>query len=180
MEQDFKLVLDELAKINRRFDEQDERWSRRFTDLERGITERSSSTSARLNALEATGSSSMDELSRCVANLEAALADPQPLATTARIASLEANYADRDAEFSKRLAHLEALRVDPTKDAHGGRVAPLEVAAADFAAWKPGVDGLLDDVRLVVQKLEKTHERAVFDEMPLNTGLLHASSKVAA
>jgi hypothetical protein len=59
-------------------------------------------------------------------------------------------------------------------------VAPLEVAATDFAAWKPGVDGLLDDVRLVVQKLEKTHERAVFDEMPLNTGLLHASSKVAA
>jgi hypothetical protein len=34
MEPNFKLVLDELAKLNHRFDEQDQRWSQRFFDLE--------------------------------------------------------------------------------------------------------------------------------------------------
>jgi hypothetical protein len=41
MEPNFKLVLNELAKLNQRFDEQDERWSRRFTDLEHAISKRS-------------------------------------------------------------------------------------------------------------------------------------------
>jgi hypothetical protein len=176
MEPNFKLALDELAKLNYRFYEQDER----FTDLERGITERSSSTSARLDALEASRSSSMDDLSRRVADLEAAPVDLQPLAAIAHLATLEANYADCDAEFSKRLAHLEALRVGPYKDVHGDQMATLEAAAADFAAWRPGVDGLLDDVRITVQKLEKSRDRAVFDEMPLNSGILHTPTKAAA
>jgi hypothetical protein len=41
MEPNFKLILNELAQPNRRFNEQDNRWSRRFADLERGLTERS-------------------------------------------------------------------------------------------------------------------------------------------
>ena len=56
MDPNFKLLFDELAKLNRRFDEQDESWNRRFKDLEQGITERLSSTSAHIEALEATGS----------------------------------------------------------------------------------------------------------------------------
>jgi hypothetical protein len=150
MEPNFKLVLNELAKLNQRFDEQDERWSRRFTDLEHAISKRSSSTSTRLDALEAKRSSSMDELSWHVADLEVVPADPQPLTATARHATLEANYADHDAKFSKRLSHLEALRVGPIKDMHSDRVATLEAMAADFAVWRPGVDGLLDDVRIAV------------------------------
>jgi hypothetical protein len=63
-----------------------------------------------IDALEASHFSAVSDLSRRVANLESAPADPQPLAATARIATLEVNYANRDAEFTKRLADLKALR----------------------------------------------------------------------
>lgn len=108
--------------------------------------------------------------------------DPQPLAATARLATLEANYADRDAEFNKRLAHLDDLHVGPTpiKDAHSDRMATLEAVATDFATWRPSVDDLLDDVRIVVQRLEKSNDHAAFDEMPLNTGLHRTPTKAAA
>jgi hypothetical protein len=56
----------------------------------------------------------------------------------------------------------------------------IEVVATDFAAWRPGVDGFLDKVRIAVQKLEKSRDHAVFDELPLNTRLLHTPTKAAA
>jgi hypothetical protein len=122
----------------------------------------------------------MDELSRRVADLEATHADPQPLAVTARLATLKANYANRYAKFTKRLAHLEALRIGPTKDVHGDRMVTLKAAAADFTSWRPDVDVLFDDVRIAVQKLEKSRDHVAFDEMSLNTGLLRTPSKVAS
>jgi hypothetical protein len=92
----------------------------------------------------------MDELSWRVADLEVVPVDPHPLTATARHATLETNYADHDAKFIKRLSHLEALHVGPIKDMYSDRVATLEATAADFAVWRPGVDGLLDDVRIAV------------------------------
>ena len=96
MEPNMKMLFDELAQLNRRFDEQDERWTRRFTGLEQSISERSTATVRRIDALEASYSSAVSDLSRRVADLESVPADPEPLAATARIATLEANYADRD------------------------------------------------------------------------------------
>ena len=47
-----KMMFDELAQLNRRFNEQDERWTRRFTGLEQSISERSTATIRRIDALE--------------------------------------------------------------------------------------------------------------------------------
>jgi hypothetical protein len=69
MEPNFKLILNELAQPNRRFNEQDNRWSRRFTDLERGLTERSTAVDARLDTLEASHSTNTDAFTWCLAVL---------------------------------------------------------------------------------------------------------------
>jgi hypothetical protein len=118
-----------------------------FNGLEQSISERSTVTVRCIDALEASHFSAVSDLSRRVANLESASADPQPLAATARIAMLEANYANCDAEFTKRLADLEALHHVTASDKPDNRMATLEAAAVDYAAWRSGVEGLLDDVR---------------------------------
>lgn len=76
MEPNFKMLFDELAQLNRRFDEQDERWGRRFTGLEHSISERSSEAVSCIDALEVAQSTAIDSLSRRVADLESAPADP--------------------------------------------------------------------------------------------------------
>ena len=52
MKPNMEMLFDELAQLNRRFDEQDERWTRRFTGLEQSISERSTATIRRIDALE--------------------------------------------------------------------------------------------------------------------------------
>ena len=77
-----KMLFDELAQLNRRFDEQDERWTRRFTGQEQSISKRSTAIVRRIDALEASHSSAVSDLSRRVVDLESTPADPQPLAAT--------------------------------------------------------------------------------------------------
>ncbi|CAD6255166.1 unnamed protein product [Miscanthus lutarioriparius] len=105
-----------------------------------------------------------------------------------RLASLEASYVDRDADYSQRISELEAIRVTQIKDERDARVAALESTAADLAAWRPGVEGLLDDVRLQVQKLGVKCDRAVFDTMSHQPGIIpsptlavmHSSARLTA
>jgi hypothetical protein len=54
-----KMLFDELAQLNRRFDEQDEHWTRHFNGLEQSISEHSKVTVRRINALEASHSSAV-------------------------------------------------------------------------------------------------------------------------
>jgi hypothetical protein len=171
MEPNFKLLLDEMASLNRRFDAHDDRWNRRFSDLERGLTDR-------ITALEESLTTNSDDLARRVATLEADPSAPATSAVVSRLATLEASYADRDAEFTQRLSHLESLRsghVDRDE-----RVNQLEAATADLASWRPSVDDVLDDVRLAVKKLEKTRDRDVFDAMSHGPGLLPTPTKALA
>lgn len=72
---------------------------------------------------------------------------------------LEANYTDRDAKFTQRLMDLESLRMAHILDEHDDRVAALEATTTEFASWLPGVDGVLDDVRIAVQQLERSRAR---------------------
>jgi hypothetical protein len=97
MEPNFKLLFDKLAHLNRRFDEQDDHWSRRFSVLERVLTERSATVDIRLDSMEAVYTTTTDALARHLADLESAPVDPQALVVEQRVASLKANYADRDA-----------------------------------------------------------------------------------
>ena len=97
------------------------------------------------------------------------------VATTAsvleqRLVSLEASYIDRDTEYSNRLSELEALRVEHLTDDSDPRLAAL--ALADLSAWRPDMEGVLDDVRLRVEKIDSKCDRVVFDNMPPSDGLL--------
>ena len=166
MDPNFKLLFDEMKKFNARFDEQSRRFdeqSKRFDALELSITEQSTSTIARIDVLESSHASSLGDLSRRVADLEAAPVDPQPLAVSTRLASLEACYADRDAEFSKWLADLEGLRVD-IRAADDDRVASLEATTASLAAWRPDMEDLVFDVRRALKSIEApAHARCSTD-----------------
>jgi hypothetical protein len=183
MEPNFKLLLDEMTSLNRRFDEQGDQWGRGFsdlqrglTDLERGLTDRSTSINFRLDALEASQSVNSDALAHRIAVLESASMGSANTAMVSRLATLEASYTDRDAKFTNRISELEALRVSPTKDDRD-RVVTIEAATADLTSWRPGVEGMLDDVCIAVRKLEKSRERELFDEMSHGPGLLPTPTK---
>jgi hypothetical protein len=180
MEPNMKLILDELSQLNRRFDDEHEHWNQRFSDLERSLTSRATTIDARFDALETSRGADMDDLSRRIADLEAAPTDPQIHAVESRLATLEASYSDRDAAFTQRLSELERLRVNTVTAEHDVRVANLEEATKALNSWRPEVDGVLDDVQIAVRKLEKGHDRQVFDEVPLNTSLLPTPNKAAA
>lgn len=166
MDPNFKLLLDEMSNLNRRFDEHGELWNRRFTDLERSIFERSTSIESRVASVEASASDNAVAFSRRLTALESTPADPSAPAVESRLVSIEANYADRDAEFSKRLFELERLHVAPIQGARDDRVAQLESS--------------LEDVRLHVQKLEKRRDRELFDEMSHGPGILSIPTQAAA
>lgn len=116
--------------------------------------------------MESAHTKAEEALSRRIADLEAALADPQVNTMENRVVSLEACYSDSDVEFNNRLTTLEGLRVTHLKDGSDNRVATLEKVTAELSSWRSEVDGVLDDVKIAVQKLGKSHDRMVFDEMP--------------
>lgn len=48
----------------------------------------------------------------------------------------------------------------------------LEQTTAELAAWRPGMEGMLDDVWLQVQKFTNPRDRNVFDAMSHHPGIL--------
>ncbi|XP_066391685.1 uncharacterized protein [Miscanthus floridulus] len=115
-----------------------------------------------------------------VAKLEA---DPFALGASAVafcLATLEASYTDRDAEFTRCLSHLESLRIGANSVERDDRVKQLEATTADLTSWCPSVDGVLDDVCIAVKKLEKSHDRDVFDALSHGPGLLSTPTKALA
>jgi hypothetical protein len=51
-------------------------------------------------------------------------------------------------------------------------VTVLEKAVADFKEWRPKVDGIIDDLKLIVKKLNLHYERAAFDQSTSAPGIL--------
>ncbi|CAD6264403.1 unnamed protein product [Miscanthus lutarioriparius] len=132
MEPNFKLILKELAQLNRRFDEQDASLNQRFADLEHSLSERS--------------------------------------------AAVDSCFDDMVA--SQATATVSARRY--IKDEHDDHVAMLKSATTELCAWQPGVDGVLNDIQISMQKLAKSLDRAVFDEIPHGSGVFNTPTKVAA
>jgi hypothetical protein len=89
-----------------------------------------------------------------------------------RLTSLEASYIDHETEYSNHLSELEALHVEHLTDDSDPRLAVLEKALVNLVAWRPGMEGVLDDVRLHVKKIDSKCDRVVFDNSPPSTGLL--------
>lgn len=173
MDPNIKLILDNM---NSRFDELD----RRFADRDLQFADHAAAVDSRFAALESSRSTGAEALERRVSDLEATRRDPAPAAMEERLASLEANYIDRDADYSQRIAELKAVRFVQISKERDARVAALESAMADLAAWRPDVEGLLDDVRIKVQKLGVKCNRVAFDSMSSQPGLLLSPTLLVA
>jgi hypothetical protein len=149
----------------------------RFADQDRAAADRDAVVDSRLAALEANQSAATAVAATTAAALEQRLAglesvhvEPLVASVEQRLTSLEANYADRDAEYSDRFHELEALRVAHMTDESDLRVAALEKETAELKAWRPGVEGFMDDVKLQVQKLNSKSDCMVFNAMPPSAG----------
>lgn len=103
MNPDTKLVLDEIAKLSKRFDEIDSQ----FVDHE---------------------------------------------------SKIDARLQERDTEWERKLVDL--------RGAHDARVSALEQAAGSFDEWRPDIEGMVDDIRLELGKLNKHWGRALLDRPP--------------
>jgi hypothetical protein len=108
------------------------------------------------------------------------MAAHQAAALEQRLATLEASYVDRDTEHSNRLNELEAIRIAHMTDDNDERVATLEKATAELAAWRPDMEGVLEDVRCQVEKINSKCDRMVFDNTPHSIGLLRHSPLMVA
>lgn len=158
MDPSLQLIFDTM---NQRFDE----LNSRFSDRDREFTDHAASVDSRFGELVAATSA----LEQRVAGLESIRVDPIAATVEQRLASLEANYVD-----------LEAARAVDAAAGHDVRVAALEKATADLAAWRPGMEGLLDDIKLEVQKLTRPRDRQVFDAMSHQPGILASSPTAPA
>ncbi|XP_066314661.1 uncharacterized protein [Miscanthus floridulus] len=149
-----KLIIDEFA---RRFDTHEERWERRFADFERTSADRATAVDRRLAALESTTtSSSSNDVSQ-------------------RLTELELAHAEQESTVAKRLADLESIRVEPVAKDHDARVIALEAIARDVSTWRLELEGVVDDLRLRVQKVPKIYDRTVFDASTHQPGVFSAS-----
>ncbi|WVZ88489.1 hypothetical protein U9M48_035006 [Paspalum notatum var. saurae] len=90
----------------------------------------------------------------------------------------DAHDAKWDQRARDQEAQWDAAFADFTRS-HEERVGALEHAAAVFDEWRPGMEGMVDDIKLEVNKLSKHWERAVLDK-PLDSKGVLAPSPTAA
>jgi hypothetical protein len=139
-----QLVLDTM---NQRFNE----LNTRLTDRDREFADHAASVDSRFTEMVTATSA----LKQCIAGLESIHVDPITATIEQWLLSLEANYVDRDADYAQRIMDLEAIRTVEVKVGHDARVAALEKAMAELAAWRPDMEGLVDDIKLEVQKFQQ-------------------------
>jgi hypothetical protein len=145
MDPALQLILDTM---NQRFNE----LNTRFDDRDREFANHTATIESRFTELEFSHAAATATLEEHVAGLESIRVNPIVATVKQRLASLEANYVDRDTEYAQRTTDLEAVHATDVKDERHARVATLEKATADLAAWRPDMEGVLDDIRLEVQK----------------------------
>ena len=137
MEPSLKQILDAL---NSRFEEFD----RRLDDRDRVFADRTGSVDSRFTTLETSISTQAIGLERRLAGIESRLSDPVSASIEQRLASLEASFADG---HDHRLTTLETSNDVTVKLEFDPRVAALEKVSTDLAVWRPGIDGVLDDIQ---------------------------------
>lgn len=98
MEPNLKMVLDEIRKskedLNRRFDEHNAEWNRRFTDLDRARADRAAVVDQRFAALESSCAEISNDIGNRVATLEATRVAEIHDERDDRVAALETAAAD--------------------------------------------------------------------------------------
>jgi hypothetical protein len=128
-----------LHTLNSRFDEFD----RRLDDHDCIFADHTGSVDSRFAMLETSISTQATGLERRLAGIESSLPDPVSASVEQRLAFLEASLADGHAH---RLTDLESSHDTAVKQEYDPCVAALEKVSADLEAWRPGVDGILDDI----------------------------------
>ncbi|CAD6267782.1 unnamed protein product [Miscanthus lutarioriparius] len=175
MDPALQLILDTM---NSRFDDLD----RRFAYRDQASADRDAVVDSRFYALAAATSAAATTaaaLEQRLAGLESFGIDHVAASMEQRLSSLEASYVDRDTEYTNRINEFESLRVADMTDDRDARVAALEKATTEFAAWRPDMEGVLDDVWLRVEKIDSKCDLVVFDKMPHRSGLLPHPSPAA-
>jgi hypothetical protein len=136
MEPSLKQILDAL---NSCFDEFD----RRLDDRDHVFADHTGSVDSCFATLETSISTQATGLERCLAGIKSRLPDLVSTSVEHCLASLETSLAD---DHAHRLTDLESSRDTAIKQEYDPRVAALEKVLADLEAWRPGVDGVLDDI----------------------------------
>ncbi|CAD6334022.1 unnamed protein product [Miscanthus lutarioriparius] len=71
-----------------------------------------------------------------------------------------AHFDERVSDLEHRMNELELIRLYEIWDE---RVSALETVVVDLEAWRPGVDGFIDDTRLKMLRLTKQWDRAMLE-----------------
>ena len=66
---------------------------------------------------------------------------------------IEQRFTDSESKWERRFLEAESAR--------DARVAVVETVAAALEDWRPGIDGVVDDLKLEVRKLSCHWERSV-------------------
>jgi len=162
MDPNLKIVIDKLDGLTKRLDDREMHWERRFNGLERSLSARDEHVDRRLAELESRGSA------------------PISPDIIKRIATLESACVNNEAAISKRLEAIESNRMCISDDDCDARVTALETVAADVNAWRPKLEGIVDDLRLKVQKVSMPYDRTVFDTSSEQPGLMVLPAPAAA
>jgi hypothetical protein len=150
-----------LDTLNARFDDFD----RRLDDRDRVFADRTGVVDSRFVTLENAISTQTTGLERRLSSIESRLPDSSSASVEKRLADLEVTNSARLSDYSQRLSSLEDNRVSAVKLMADPRIAAIEKVTADLASWRPGVDGVLDDIHKDVTRLVHSLDRQVFDEM---------------
>jgi hypothetical protein len=88
--------------------------------------------------------------------------DELEMKTTEKFSELDDKLISKFCEYDDRWER----KIGDLQIAHDARLDMLERVAASFEEWRPGVDGLVDDICLEVGKLSKFYERSVRERSP--------------
>jgi len=70
-------------------------------------------------------------------------------------------WVNQEVDVTRRLSDLKVVRVQQISGERDEWVAELKVAAADINAWIPELEGVVDDLKLEVQKIAKHWDHMV-------------------
>ncbi|XP_066337418.1 uncharacterized protein [Miscanthus floridulus] len=174
MESNLRLILDEITGLNRRFDVQEASLNRRFSDLERSLSKRFAAVDFRFDSMEASHAAASSDLlaasriwrkpRRIHRSLRSRAASPRSKPTTS---TATPNSPPASRSWSPCVAFPSRVR---------GTIA--------WRRWsrrpRSCAHGVLDDIRIAVQKMAKTQARAVFDELPHGHSVDNSSTKAVA
>jgi len=95
---------------------------------------------------------------------------------------LSKRFEEQDRKWDLCLTERDAVlesKIDDLRVSQDARVSIVEKAAADLADWRPGGDGVVDDLQLAVKKLNLHYEHAAFEHSSSAPGIISPTPMAA-